>query len=164
MVVEPIQIESIGSLLNQVSRQLKQRGWALLCTEHEGHPFQFTIGLQAFDGHPELEVVGLTPDLGQLVLERLVRRVKAGERLKSGEFFSDLLHGFDLFLVENPVDPTGPAVTGGRLRVIWPDARHRYPWQPDCESVCAAQSLLIEPDGLNLHGLEALFANAGPTL
>jgi len=161
--VEPVRIESLNSLLVQVSRQLKEHGWALLCTEYQGHPYQFTVGLEANWDHPELEVVGLTPDLGQAVLERLVARIREGRRLEPGEFFSDVLKGFDLFVVDNPIDPAGPPVTGNRLRVIWPDADHRYPWQPDCDPGCAAQSILIEPDGLDLHGLELLFAHVGRT-
>jgi len=160
--VQPVQIESIGSLLLQVSRELKARGWALICTAAQGHPYQFTLGLETSLRHPELEVLGLTPELGQTVLERLVARVKAGERLKAGDFFSNVLSGHDLFIVENPIDPEGPPLTSGRLRVVWPDARGRYPWQPACEPTCAAQSLLIEPDGLNMHGLELLFSHTGP--
>jgi Domain of unknown function (DUF4262) len=159
--VQPIQIDSIGSLLLQVSRELKARGWAFISTSAQGHPYQFTLGLQARHAHPELEVVGLTPDLGQTVLERFVARIAAGERLVAGEFYSGVLRGWDLFVVDNPIDPEGPPLTGGRLRVIWPDARARYPWQPDCDPLCAAQAMLIEPDGLDLHGLEVLFANAG---
>ena len=159
--MEPVRIESFNKLLVQVSRALKDHGWALLCSEVQGHPFQFTIGLQATWQHPELEVVGLTPDLGQVVLERLIDRIRAGQRLASGEFFSDVLKGFDLFVVDNPVDLNGPPLTGERLRVVWPDAQHRYPWQPGCEAVCAAQSMLIEPDHLNIHGLEVLFTHVG---
>jgi Domain of unknown function (DUF4262) len=163
MAVQPIQIDSFGTLLHQVSRELKAHGWALICSSYQGHPFQFTIGLEAGHRHPELEVVGLTPDLGQLVLERLVQRVKDGERLCAGDFFSNVLKGHDVFVVENPIDPEGPPLTGGRLRAIWPDARGRYPWQPGCEPNCAAQSVLIEPDGLNMHGLELLFTFTGRT-
>lgn len=159
--MQPIDIASVGNLLTQVSRSLKEHGWALICSAHAGHPFQFTIGLEARFDHPELEVLGLTPDLGQMVLERLVRRIRAGERLRRGDFFSDVLKGFDLFVVDNPIDPQGPPLTGGRLRVIWPDRNHRYPWQAACEPYCAAQSMLIEPDGLNMHGLEVLFTHAG---
>jgi len=159
--VEPVHIKSINSLLVQVSRQLKEHGWALICTAYHGHPYQFTVGLQARWEHPELEVLGLTPDLGQVVLERLIARVRDGQRLGPGDFFSDVLKGYDLFVVDNPLDPAGLPLTGARLRVIWPDAHHRYPWQPGCDPGCAAQSLLIEPDGLDMHGLEVLFARSG---
>ena len=162
--VQPIHIASISNLLLQVSRELKAHGWALICTTSQGHPLQFTIGLEANHRHPELEVVGLTPDLGQLVLERFVARIARGERLKRGEFYSGVLKGWDLFVVDNPIDPEGPPLTNGRLRIIWPDANARYPWHPDCDPLCTAQSLLLEPDGLNLHGLEVLFANAGRTV
>ncbi|HEX9842042.1 MAG TPA: DUF4262 domain-containing protein [bacterium] len=159
--MEPIHIDSVGSLLLQVSRELKSRGWALICTEVQGHPYQFTLGLESRYRHPELEVVGLTPELGQLVLTRLVERIAGGARLQPGEFFSNVLKGHDVFVVDNPIDPGGPPLTGGRLRAIWPDARHRYPWQADCEPTCEAQSILIEPDGLDRHGLELLFSYTG---
>ncbi len=159
--MQPIQIESVGNLLLQVSRELKEHGWALICTAYQGHPYQCTLGLEARWRHPELEVLGLTPELGQFVLERFVTRIKAGERFKAGDFFSNVLRGHDLFIVENPIDPEGPPLTGGRLRVIWPDARARYPWHPDCDPGCAAQCVLIEIDGLNMHGLEVLFSYAG---
>lgn len=159
--MQPIHIESVSDLLLQVSRELKEHGWALICTTAEGHPLQFTVGLGARWQHPELEVVGLTPELGEAVLTRLVRRIKAGERLRPGDFFSDVLKGFDLFVVDNPIEPGGPPLTGDRLRVIWPDARHRYPWQAECEPYCAVQSMLIEPDGVDMHGLEVLYTHTG---
>ena len=159
--VQPVQIDSLGKLLLHASRELKRHGWALICTEYHGHPYQCTLGLESRWRHPELEVLGLTPELGQVVLERLVARIKAGERLKAGDFFSNVLRGHDLFIVENPLDPEGPPLTGGRLRVIWPDANARYPWHADCDPQCAAQSVLIEVDGLDLHGLEVLFSYTG---
>jgi hypothetical protein len=159
--VQPIHIDSVSDLLLQVSRALKAHGWALICTAFQGRPYQFTIGLEARYRHPELEVMGLTPDLGQRVLERLVQRVAAGERLKPGEFYAGVLKGWDVFVVDNPIDPEGPPLTGGRLRAIWPDRNAHYPWQPACEPDCAAQAVLIEPDGLTRHGLEVLFAHAG---
>jgi len=157
--VEPIRIRSVSDLLVQVSRELKEHGWALLCSEQDGPPYQFTMGLRARHGHPELEVVGLPPNLGQHALERLVKRVAAGERLRSGDFFSNVFKGFDVFVVDNPIEPGGPPLTGGRLRAIWPDAQHRYPWQHGCDADCAVQGLLIEPDGLDAHGLEVLFTH-----
>ena len=154
--VEPVPISSLNHLLLQVSDQLRRHGWALVCTEYQGYPLQFTLGLTIKHHHPDLEVIGLTPDLGQALLENLVERIKDGTRLKAGEFFSDLKRGYDFFLVENPVDPEGPPVTGGRLRLIWPDANHRFPWQPDCDPYCAAQSLLLDWAGLDAGRLQQL--------
>ncbi len=159
--MEPIRIESVNGLLLQVSRQLRRYGWALIASESGGYPYQFTVGLASGFDHPELEVFGLPPDMGRDLLAALVERVRAGQRLRAGEFFSDLKKGYDLFLVDNPIDPGGPPVTGGRLRLVWPDARHRYPWQPECEPYCAAQSRLVEPDGLDVDGLEVLLAHSG---
>lgn len=159
--MEPIHIESTSDLLLQVSRQLQTRGWALLCSETGQHRYQFTVGLESSYEHPELEVIGLPPDLGGDLLAGLVERVKSGQRLRSGDFFSDLLRGYDLFVVNNPIDPGGPPITGGRLRLIWPDAHGRFPWQPDCDPSCTVQALILEPDGMNIQGLETLLAHSG---
>lgn len=158
--MEPIRIASLDHLLLQIGGQLRGQGWALICTEHQGHPLQFTMGLTITYDHPELEVVGLTPDLGQAMLQNLVERIQGGTRLKPGEFFSDLKKGYDFFLVDNPIDPEGPPVTGNRLRLIWPDRNHRYPWHADCEPYCAVQSLMLELDGLDLKGLKLLMAHS----
>jgi hypothetical protein len=154
----------MNNLLVQVSRQLRRHGWALLCSEIKGHPYQFTLGLTARLGHPELEVIGLEPAMGQDLLAELVRRIKGGQRLEAGDFFSDLKRGYDFFLVDNPIDPDGPPLTGNRLRLIWPDAQHRYPWHADCDPYCEAQGLLLEPDGMDVEGLAKLlsFTNAAP--
>ncbi len=157
----PIHIDSVTNLLVQVSRELKEHGWALVCTEYEGHPYQFTVGLETYHAHPELEVLGLHPDLGQQVLTHFVERVRSGTRLCGGEFFSDILKGYDLFIVENPLDPDGPPITGGRLRVVWPDANHRYPWHADCDPYCATQGMLLEPEGIDRHGLAVLLRYSG---
>lgn len=158
--VDPIRITSLDHLFLQIGDQLRGKGWALICTEHQGFPLQFTLGLSVTHHHPELEIVGVTPDLGQAMLQNLVERIQAGERLEAGAFFSDLKKGYDFFLVDNPIDPEGPPITGDRLRLIWPDRNHRYPWHPDCDPYCAAQSLMLEWDGLDLKGLERLMAHS----
>lgn len=154
--MEPLRIDSMNKLLIEVSGQLQKHGWALICTEVQDLPYQFTLGVEREFGHPELEVIGLPPDLGQALLSNLVNRVKSGQILTAGDFYSDLKKGYDFFLVENPADPNGPPVTGGRLRLIWPDSRHRFPWNAGCDPLCSKQSLLLEEDGLNIDGLESI--------
>ncbi len=161
--MEPLRIDSMNKLLIEVSGQLQKHGWALICTEVQELPFQFTLGVERAFGHPELEVIGLPPDLGQALLSNLVNRVKSGQILKAGDFYSDLKKGYDFFLVDNPIDPEGPPVTGKRLRLIWPDKNHRYPWHPDCDPYCAAQSLMLEWDGIDVKGLERLMAHTAET-
>ncbi len=161
--VEPVRIASLNDLVIKISGQLREHGWALICTEHQGIPLQFTLGLTLKFHHPDLEVVGLPPDLGQAMLENLVERIRAGERLEPGTFFSNLKKGYDFFLVDNPIDLEGPPVTGKRLRLIWPDANHRFPWHADCDPYCAAQSLLLDWDGIDEKGLHSLLSNTGMT-
>ena len=156
--VAPVVIDSFDNLLIQVSRELNRQGWALLCSEYRDIPYQYTIGLERTFSHPELEVVGLDPDLGQALLAALVDRIREGKLLKAGDFYSDLKPGYDFYVVENPIDPEGPPVTGGRLRLVWPDANHRFPWHPDCDPYGSTQSILLEDDGIDFEGLAELMA------
>ncbi|MDH5752461.1 MAG: DUF4262 domain-containing protein [Deltaproteobacteria bacterium] len=149
---------AINTLLMQVSGQLKQHGWAMVCLEYGGHPYIVTIGLERAFGHPELETLGLPEELGRKFLGELVARIKEGVRFHSGDFFSDMVRGYDLFLVRNPLNPDGPSLTGKRLRLVWPDARHRYPWHSDCDADCAVQRLLPRIEGLSLEGFRAMMA------
>lgn len=152
---------SLDALLLGISRQLHERGWALMCTPHEGNLFQFTVGLRSLFDHPDLELLGLPQEQGQHLLEELVARIGRGLRLHPGDFFSDLLPGRDLFLVHNPIDLDGPAVLGDRLRVMWPDERQRYPWHADCSHACGRQAALVDTDGFDEAGLRLLFSRGG---
>ena len=160
MGVQPLEIKSIHQLLVEISRQRLQRGWALIAMPFQGVLFQFTVGLAESQRHKELEVVGLDQPTGQDLLETLVAQVQAGQRLEAGMFFSSLLPGKDLFLVENPVDPSGPPTTQGRLRLIWPDEGHHYPWQPQCTPECARQALILGDEGLDAESLRLLMAHS----
>lgn len=159
--MQPIRVDSVKQLLVNASRQLRAHGWALIATGLEGWPYHYTVGLQARGGHPELEAIGLDDARATHYLGALVARIAAGERLRNGDFFSDLARGYDLFLVRNPAAPHGPPLTGGRLRLVWPDARHRYPWHADCAADCAAQRLMAPTGGLDLPALKLLLSHSG---
>ncbi|MDH4246645.1 MAG: DUF4262 domain-containing protein [Deltaproteobacteria bacterium] len=151
--MRPIRLESIDSLLIHVNRQVHTQGWSLVCAPVQGFLYTVTIGLESNFSHPELETLGLTETLAQDFLTALAERIKAGERFSSGDFFSNLVKGYDLLLVRNPLDPDGKPLTGHRLRLVWPDALHRYPWHPDCDAQCALQRLILPEDGLTLEGM-----------
>jgi Domain of unknown function (DUF4262) len=158
--MEPVRVDSVRTLLLQVSRQLHDHGWALISTPYCGQLFQFTLGLREHHGHPDLETLGLGDELGRGLLTALVQRILAGQRFRPGDFFSDLVRGYDLFLVDNPLALDGPPLTGGRLRLVWPDAAHRYPWHADCDAACAVQRLLPCSEGLELPDLQVLLAHS----
>ena len=152
-------MESTKALATAVSGQIRDHGWALLCTPYQDTLLHVcTLGLELTQQHQDLEVLGLTPEMGSQFLNHIAARITAGERYRSGDFFSNLVEGFDLFLVENPVSMNGPPVTQGRLRLIWPDARSKYPWNDDCDPQCATQRFVLPQDGLDLESLYALLA------
>lgn len=151
-----IPAESVNRMLVEVSRQIHDHGWALVGLPLEGALFHFTLGIKERFDHPDLETLGLDEGLARDFLGALVARIKSGERFRSGDFFTDLAGGYDLFLVNNPVSLNGPPLTGSRLRLVWPDANHRYPWHADCEEDCAMQRFLPTSEGLNIKDLQLL--------
>lgn len=156
-----IQIESVSSLVNQVSSQMHDHGWAMVATEYEGLLYHFTVGLEYTYEHPNLEAFGLDGERGKNYLETLVERIKGGQRYRAGDFISDLAKNYDLFLLENPANPEGPPITGGRLRLVWPDAEHRYPWDAGCTAHCAAQTFIPPITGIDLEGVHLLMSVLG---
>ena len=149
---------SIQALALEVSRQIHEHGWAILCSLLEDKAVHVcTLGLEMSCGHADLEVLGLTDELGRRLMNELATRIQTGRKFQAGDFFSDLVSGYDLFLVDPPQDPEVP--TGlGRLRLVWPDANHRCPWHDDCDPHCALQRLHSPRDGLDLESLYALLA------
>lgn len=150
-----ILVESVAEVTVEISRQLHEHGWALIATPYEGLLHHYTLGLPRRWHHPDLEAFGLDEERGAGFITTLVARIAAGKRYRSGDFLSDLVPGFDLFLVENPIDPAGEPITGGRLRLVWPDAEHRYPWHADCEARCACQRFIPPPADVSLEALQA---------
>lgn len=149
-------VATAEDLVDQVSRRLHDHGYAILCSEYNGLLHHYTLGLQRAWGHPELEVLGLDEALGERLLNVLVERIARGERFRDGDFFSGLIKGYDLFLVRNPRDPAGEAITGERLRLVWPDRRGRYPWHDDCLPSCAVQRTLLPRDTVGPRALQRL--------
>ena len=159
--MEPININSTPHLAIQVSKQMHDFGWALIATEYEGLLYHFTAGLEYSFGHQNLETFGLDEVRGKNYLEILVERIRSGEKFQSGDFFSDLSPGYDLFLLENPANPDGQPITGGKLRLIWPDSNNRYPWDADCTAYCASQTFIPPITGIDLEGLHQLLSVLG---
>ena len=149
---------SIKALALEISRQIHHHGWALLCSPLDDQAMHVcTLGLEMSKGHSDVEVLGLTPELGRRLMNEVAARIQAGNRFQAGDFFSDLVSGYDLFLVDPPQDSNMPAGSG-RLRLVWPDANHRYPWHDDCDAYCTVQRQASPGDGLDMESLYALLA------
>ena len=155
--MEPIQINSPAHLALQISQQMNDHGWAMLGLEFEGLLYHFTVGLEYNYGHPNLEVFGLEDAYGKSLLTVLVSYIQSGRKLTNGDFFSELVNGYDLLLVENPQNPEGPPITGGRLRLVWPDVNHKFPWDEGCDPRCHAQKSIPPATGIDLEHIHLIF-------
>lgn len=124
---------------------IRSYGWAVQSVLDDGPehpPYAYTIGLHAFDHHPELLVSGLPGTSAARILNLLGERVRHHERLSAGQRLTlaplltielrsiTPLASDQLLLGANHLyrDPDGPAVPA--LQAIWADGRGRLPWEP----------------------------------
>ncbi|MGA1599595.1 MAG: DUF4262 domain-containing protein [bacterium] len=148
-------------VLARLREDIQNYGWGLLTTDYKGHQFCHTIGLHWTFQHSDFEMVGLNEELATLFLNELAMRVKEGKKFQHLAVIDDMVENTELMLVHNPIDPEGEPVLNGRLRLIYPDSQHRYPWEAGCDEDCLVQLLfpdstipnreLLEAEGLLLH-------------
>lgn len=127
--------------LNRVRAGMLEYGFMVV---HSGcdHPrhggYSYTVGLTALD-HPELLMAGLDCDSRHYLLNELAVQVRAGRRYRPGDTGSVDM-SYDVTLV-GPVDADGDFMypisavrgifpdAGPALQAVFPDGRHRLPWQ-----------------------------------
>ena len=136
---------SIKEVDQKVKADIQCYGWSILASDYQGIIYAHTVGLENSFDHPEIETLGLSEELATIFLNELAEWVKGGVRLEAGTTISEFVEGYEFILVTNPAEPNGAPSTNGRLRLIWPDANQRYPWDPDCEADCELQTLLPSP-------------------
>ncbi len=106
----------------------------------EGPPFAYTVGLFGLH-HPELVILGVTPETAAGVLNTLGDRIRAGESLMPGTLitFDDWPHR----IIPEPVPNPGEIVFGANrfydrpdshsvpvLQLSYDDCERRFPWEP----------------------------------
>jgi Domain of unknown function (DUF4262) len=101
--------------------------------EGELPPFAYSIGTFQETGAPEIVVIGLKQPMAHFIVNEYNRRVRSGERLEVGGFYSDFIEGFDVFVDEVPMseydDYLGQAIDfyGGRdfkvVQIIYPTTK-----------------------------------------
>ena len=79
--------------------------------------------------------------MAHFIVNEYNRRVRSGERLEVGHFYSEFIEGFEVFVEEVPLseydDYFGQAIDfyGGRafkvLQVIYPTTKGIWPWAED---------------------------------
>jgi len=139
----------------KIREDLRRYGWTVLSTLYHDTVFIHTLGLHWSYQHPDLEVLGLEDELGTALLNELAQRVKNGQRFQSGDLIEDVAEDVALWVTANPLDPDGPPLLNGRLRIVWPDNQNRYPWEADCEPRSRAQLLFPDSTMPNREELEA---------
>lgn len=135
---------SFQEINHKVRADIERYGWSIVASEVEGVLFTHTVGLNEQFEHPDLETIGLPEELACAFLNELARWVKGGVKLEVGEKVTELVDNFEFMLVTNPFDPSGTPCTNGRLRLIWQDGAHQYPWDPGCDDACFLQTILPE--------------------
>ena len=152
---DSIEYPSEEEVYRKLCFDLERYGWSILSTYYKGELFTHTVGLSWQYEHPEIEILGLNEEVAALMLNELAGRIKCGENFENKSIIDDLVDEVELMLVHNPLDPNGPAITSGRLRLIWPDEDHRYPWEKGCDSECTIQLWFPDSTMPNREAYEA---------
>ncbi len=102
-------------------------------------PFSYSVGIQRSSGAPEVVIIGLEQPISHFVVNEYNRRVRAGERFRSGQTASGFLEGFDVLILS--VDRIHyPEYFGWDrwlyrgndfdvLQLVWPSTEGIWPWQ-----------------------------------
>lgn len=106
--------------------------------EGESPPFAYSIGINQETGAPEIVVIGLKQPMAHFIVNEYNRRVRSGEQLEVGKFYSEFIEGFEVFVEEVPKsaydDYFGQAIDfyGGRdfkvVQIIYPTTKGIWPW------------------------------------
>lgn len=145
------------AVMAQHRAQIEEHGWSHQMVEGDvtGPPFAYTLGLTRQDGHPEVVVSGLDPDVACRLLHAVVDRVLAGHPLVAGTAV-DL--GLDvafrvlgvrrpqrLVLAQEVYASPGYAGLVPALQVVWPDDAGLWPWEVPWREARRVQELFGHP-------------------
>ncbi|WP_298805857.1 DUF4262 domain-containing protein [uncultured Pseudokineococcus sp.] len=132
---------TLDEVLAMHLRRVEEHGWSHQSVEADttGPSFSYTIGLTREDGHPEVLVSGLDPDVACGVLHAVVDHVRSGNRITAGTEV-DLGHD-DVWRVVRVRRPQrlvtaqevfatpGHAGLVPALQLVWPDHAGLWPWE-----------------------------------
>ena len=138
---------------------VQNHGWHVLkvMEDGEGPAFAYTVGLHHSFGHPELIIVGLSPDVGHSVLNLAGELIRRGVRYSEGVQSDDFLEnracvfrrmpesqyrnylGWALWFYDGASFPA--------LQMIWSDQEGRWPWDPSVDANVREVQPVIEDRG-----------------
>jgi hypothetical protein len=129
----------------KVLDDIAREGWAAISvfptTASPGHYFTYTVGLGEHHHHPDLIVVGMTPEVSHGVLNAAYQAIQGGTRFEPDTYSTEVLVGLRVAVLE-VLEPLGALPMSmcqhlfGRvsgLQLVWPDTEDRFPWDDDFE-------------------------------
>ena len=138
---------------------IRDHGWH--CTSvgsGDGHPaFSYSIGLfQTYD-HPELVILGLSPELSNGILWEVARAAERGAPLDLSKPYIGLLEDVPCQFVEVPKEIYGDYVFSARwyyqgdgfplFQIVWPDLDGLFPWSPGADDANFANQPVLGESG-----------------
>ena len=118
-------------------------GWHVLkiMEDEKGPGFTYSIGLYKNFNHPEIIMIGLNLDLAHTLINNIGEDIRAGKEFKSGEFYTDILDGFNCLMVEVDKDYYDEYFGYGKwfyknsdfpvLQCIYPTVKGVFPWEKE---------------------------------
>lgn len=132
-------------------------GWHVIkvLEDEEGPGFGYSVGLYHTFNHPEILIIGLKLNLTHSIINDIGERIRRGERFIKGNYYSNLIDGFDCFFLE--VDSKYYREYVGYdlwfyensdfplLQCVYPTIKGVYPWEKEwLEEIKDLQPLLGE--------------------
>ncbi len=141
-----------------------EHGWSGLIIEPEDDApgFEYSIGFETSQDHPEVILFGLPDDVMHEILWNVYHDVVDGRRFEVEGLYEELVEGVPCYF--KPVHVSqhpdylgygmwhrhhlGKADTLRAVQCFWPDGDGRFPWEDGCEpAVIDAQPDLSLPGG-----------------
>ncbi|ADP81654.1 DUF4262 domain-containing protein [Pseudofrankia inefficax] len=168
----PAQLVDPERLLDELCEQFETRydalideaiaahGWALQAAPalHCRPRLAYTVGLTAYDRHPELIITGLRSHVAARILNVLCDHVRDGQRLGTRQQCADFPGWPRLALLDVDPDNSGDLLVAANrryqptdgppvdaLQVIWCDPAGNLPWEPGWVLPRDAQPVLHYP-------------------
>lgn len=127
----------------KVKADIEKFGWHVVkvAEDKEGPGFCYTIGFHRTLNHPEVIIIGLPGNSAHQILNHIGSLIEAGNRYESGNFYADILDGYQCYMLAAPIEAypghLGMAIQFYQeeyfpvLQFIFPNHDHIFPWQKE---------------------------------
>ncbi len=121
-------------------QQIKDPGWAVIGIPQEGEapPYAFSVGIFHTLGHPEIVIMGLSPEVAQNLINTIAVAVRQGRHFEAGQQYDDITTGPPLAFLTMSERHYREYLGYARwfyrgsdfpvLQCVWPDKERRFPW------------------------------------